>query len=94
MSNEMNKQFQYRGYKFNIKVELNYSVERHPNGKKLHKITLNDMGVNNYSKSFEVEEPYITGTISALEITAQKYTDGKLDGIPSVNQELTDMGFE
>ena len=52
----MNNQFEYRGFNFNIKVELNTKVEKRINGERWHTITTNCMDADNYYKKEEVYE--------------------------------------
>ena len=43
----MNKQFEYRGFNFNIKVELNTKVEKCIGGERWHTVTTNCMDADN-----------------------------------------------
>lgn len=90
----MNKVFEYRGYKFNIKVELNTRTERRMDGERWHTVTTNCMGFDNYYSKAEVQDDVLILKINAEEILAKEYIDKKLDGNPSVDQRLTEMGFK
>jgi hypothetical protein len=52
---EFNKRYSYMNYNFNIKVQLNYIVERRPGGKVTHRITVNDMGSSNYEQIYDMD---------------------------------------
>jgi len=52
---EMNKQVEYGGYKFNIKIELDALLERHPGGRHQHRITVDDMGTGNYCVYYMID---------------------------------------
>jgi hypothetical protein len=89
----MNKQFEYRGYKFNIKVELNVKTERSLNGRTWHKMTTNSMGNDGYYREEEVENRFFEGAVMCAEQAAQEYANGKIDGKPTQNEVLTKLGF-
>jgi hypothetical protein len=91
--NIMNKQFEYRGYNFNIKVELNTKAERHPNGKKWHTVTVNCMDKDNYYKKREVEDDWLTMCIESEEIQARRYVNEIIDGKPTPDKRLSQLGF-
>lgn len=52
------KEFAYGQHKFNIQVKLDHANERIINGRRLHRVTCNDMGPNNYIKYYEAEGLY------------------------------------
>ena len=91
---EMNKIFEYRDYKFNIKVELNSRVEKTPNGKRWHNITINDMGVTNYYKKREVEDNFLVKTILDIENEAKLWVDIRSYNEASPDSRLTELGFK
>ena len=90
----MNKQFEYRGFNFNIKVELNTKVEKRIDGERWHTITTNCMDVDNYYKKEEVNDKYLVGCVQDCERLAKKYVDEKLDGKPSPDARLSELGFK
>lgn len=93
MSKNMNKEFEYRGYKFNIKVELNTRARR-PNGDRYHTVTTNCMDYDNYYKKEEVNDKYLVLAIQDCERLAKKYVDEKLEGKPSPDERLSELGFK
>ena len=52
---KLNREFDYKDYKFNTSVELNTKVEKRLNGKRWHTIITNCMDGNNYYKKDEIE---------------------------------------
>jgi hypothetical protein len=91
----LNKKFEYVCFKFNIKVELNFHVERHFGGKCLHQITCNDMGIGNFYKRLLCETVDLEKTITDLENEAKKYVDLLIDGKKSEEEELLNkFGFK
>lgn len=89
----MNKQFEYRGYKFNIKIELNTRVEKRINGDRYHTVTTNCLGYDNYYKKEEVNDKLLEVFIHGCEAEAQKYVDRKLDG-NEIENRLSKLGFK
>ena len=95
MQNILNKEFVYKGYTFNIKLELNTTVERSPNGKKYHTVTINCMDGDNYYKKFEVEDSNLESKILLHEEFAKIYVDGKLKDISKeVDSRFLQLGFK
>lgn len=91
---EMNKQHDYRNYKFNIKVELNHKVEKKIDGKREHKVTLNNMGSSNYYQSQLVETQNLSEIIELMIEDAEKWVDKQINGYKSPEQLiLISMGF-
>jgi len=92
----MNKEFSYLGYTFNIKVELNSKVERRPNGKRWHRVTVNDMGPGSYHQRTEFEELYLLEGIKQMEQSAKNWVDQKEGNISksTVEQQLIAIGFK
>ena len=90
----MNKQFEYRGFNFNIKVELNTKVEKRIDGERWHTITINCMDVDNYYKKEEVNDKLLVMYVQDCERLAKKYVDEKLDGKPSPDARLSELGFK
>lgn len=91
----LNKIFEYKDYKFNIKVELNFSAERRPGGLVLHKITLNDMGISNFYKTLPVATSEIERIIELLENVAKEWVDERLGlGLSEIEIKLGQLGFK
>ncbi len=90
----MNKQFEYRGFNFNIKVELNTKVEKRKDGERWHTVTTNCMDVDNYYKKEEVNDRFLVMYVQDCERLAKKYVDEKLDGKTSPDARLAELGFK
>lgn len=91
----MNKQHEYRGYTFNIKVELNHRVERSLDGKREHKITLNDMGVSNYYQTKFCETPVLNLIITSMIHEAEIWVNKQIDGDKSEEVLILEsLGFK
>ncbi len=91
----MNKQHEYRGYTFNIKVELNHRVEKRLDGKREHKITLNHMGSSNYHQTNFCESPHLSFMINSMTREAEIWVDKQIDGDKSEDVILLEsLGFK
>lgn len=91
---DMNKQFEYNGYKFNIKVEFNTKVERRIGGLRWHTVTINDMGHGNYYEKKEYEDGNLVAGVQMIESRAKYYVDNRTDTNPLQDQRLLDLGFK
>lgn len=93
---EYNKQFDYRGYQFNITIFLDYKTERRPNGLTWCKIRVNCLGSDNYYKTEEFLVEFIEDTINEHMNIARQYVDKKLTGpkLSQTEQRLVDIGFK
>ena len=92
---EMNKEYEYRGFKFNIKVKLNTKQERHIDGKIWHTVIINDMGMGSYYKTEEIEEKRLKMYLKMdVPIMIEKYVDEQIDGSIGIEKELKQLGFE
>ena len=92
---EMNKIHVYETHKFNIKVELDYIVEKCINGKREHKITLNDMGPSNYYQTHMAETRNLEDIIYCMIEDAEKWVDKNTnDGKTSEQILLEGLGFK
>lgn len=89
----MNKVFEYSGFKFNIKVELNAVSEKRPNGTTWHEVTVNDMGHANFYFSHKVEDSELERYISSCEHRCMEWVD-KSNNISSAEKYLTSVGFK
>ena len=91
---KLNKQFEYKGYRFNTSVELNTRAERRPNGKVWHTIITNCMGGNNYYQKEEIETFQITGVVAKHQQNAMEYIDKLTKENQSFEEELLSrLGF-
>jgi hypothetical protein len=94
----MNKEHSYRGFKFNIKVELDHTVEKSPDGLYRtfqHKIILNDMGATNYYNTELCETYALLNRIKIMMGEAEKWVDERLDGHKTYEQLLLESnGFK
>jgi hypothetical protein len=86
---QMNKEFEYRGMKFNIKVELNTPLSGS------HKITLNHLGVANYYETDIVPYRILSATIKNMTSFAKVWADNRIDcGKSDEVLLLESLGFE
>lgn len=85
---DMNKLYEYRGYQFNIKVELNHE--------KLdcHKITISHLGSHNWDSNCYCNTSSLEANIAELESTARNKVDTLFNPQPEVVKILTDLGFK
>lgn len=91
----MNRQHEYLGYKFNIKVELNNRVEKRINGIREHKITLNDMGCSNYYQTRFCNSNQLGLMITSMILEAEVWVDKQNNGDDSEDVLLLkSLGFE
>lgn len=91
----MNKQHEYRGYTFNIKVELNAKVEKCLNGKRVHRITLNNMGISNYYRTHYAESNMLSEIIDLMVKDSELWVDNQIDGGKSEDVLLLEsLGFK
>lgn len=101
---ELNKQFEYKGYRFNISIKLNTHKESDPNGGTYHAVVTNDMGATNFYKTtkflelpnnrarFENE---LIETIALHTKEAEKFVDNReLKDTNSLIEKLNTLGFE
>ena len=90
---KMNKTIEYRGYKFNIEIELNVEIEKRINGKIYHNITINDIEHNiNFNISKKVEDKNLLTEIINLESLAKKTVDSN-ENENTTDQRLYELGF-
>lgn len=94
---EYNKQFEYRGYQFNILVELDYRIEYTKEVEfYVHRITCNCMGFDNYyNQNISVTDELVARIEKSIS-DAREYVDQKLDGppLPDHEKKLIDLGFK
>lgn len=88
----MNKEFAHKSYNFNISVDLDIRVERKMNGKRWHKVVINDMGFSNFYIEKEVEDDSLLDAIHGLENKAIEFVD-KVDRDSASDVRLYDLGF-
>ena len=92
---KLNKEFEYKSYKFNTSVELNTKIEKKINGKIWHTIITNCMGSNNYYQKDEIETYQIEEYVQKHKKLVIEYID-KLTYKPQQSFEeqlLSDLGF-
>lgn len=91
---KFNKEFEYKGYKFNTSVELNTKVEKRINGKKWHTIITNCLGANNFYTRDEIETFQIEEYVKLHYEMVTTYVD-RLTYKPNSFEEqlLTSLGF-
>ena len=94
----MNKEFEYRGHEFNIKVELNVQMERKP---KCHIVTVNSTSGTDYHKEYQTQDNSLIGLeayIDFAEAAIKKFIDCKSDGpadvTDSFEERLKRLGFK
>jgi len=92
--NTMNREFHYRSYKFNVKVELNTKIEKRMGGDSFSRITLNDMGGTSYYEVKEVNNQILTESIQKMENDARHFVDirEKKEFSP-LQASLLELGF-
>lgn len=91
---QFNKEFYYRGYRFNTSVELNTTAERRPNGKVWHTVVTNCMDGGNFYRKEDVVTDALEGVIELHRTKCREYID-KLNCNPKTKEELllTSLGF-
>ena len=93
--NTMNREFNYAGYRINVKVELRVRAEKHPGGKVWHKITINDMGSCNYYQTREVEDSNLVIAIDEMETAAKLWINTRESEMNLVgDKRLASLGFK
>lgn len=90
----LNKEFEYRGYKFNIKLETHNRVEKKSDGNIFHTITINSMGYDNYYKKQEVSDDLVEIIVQAYEVGAKKYVDTQIDSTTGIDKRFSELGFK
>lgn len=92
---KLNKQFDYKNYKFNISVELNTREEKRIGGKTCHTVITNCLGGNNFYVKEEIESSKLFECIEEQHIKATKYVDQLTNQVPKSKDEqlLIGMGF-
>ena len=91
--NTKNKEFKYKNYNFNIKIELFSEAERRLDGKVWHTITINDIGPSNFYQKKQVLDEDLEKEICALEQKAQDYIDNKIEK-RDIDLRLEKLGFK
>ena len=82
----MNKELEYRGYRFNIKVEESHTGQ--------FELVINDMGPTNYYQKFSDLSPdKVMITIITAEVDAKRWVDKRESPISELENKLRDMGF-
>ena len=73
----MNKEFEHNGTRFNIKVELDQIVEMGINGRRIHIITVNDMGPGSYYEKYKFEH---NGTRFNIKVELDQIVEMGING--------------
>lgn len=90
----MRKFHKYRGYEFDISVELNTRAERRLNGIQWSTVTITDKS-GSYSKEEEIENQRLRLYLKMDVIfDIEKWVDEQKDGIKGLEQELKDLGYK
>ncbi len=92
----MNKEFEYRGFKFNMKVEDKTIVEKNQVCE-MYTITTNCIGYDNYYSKVNHNGSLTAYDIKEQERRAQEYVDKKLkctDNKTVFNRNLSELGFK
>ncbi len=88
----LNKIFEYSGYKFNISVEVS-----NLQGINSHMVKINDMGSSNYHKAEKFDESVLVLNIYDIIDDAKQFVDEREESINSkykLIKSLKEMGFE
>ena len=91
---EYNKIIDHIGYKFNVCVIPYYKMEKTPNGKHTHRITVNDTGVTNYYMQRDLEAPNTLpqkGDFERLEIAINLLTNDAKQWAEKREEHLCDF---
>lgn len=90
-----NKVHEYKDAKFNVKVELNFQIEKRLNGKREHNVTVNDMGPSNYYQAHLFETQNLEEGIDLMIEEAEKWYDRQLNQNKSPEEILLEaLGFK
>lgn len=90
-----NKEFEYRGYQMNIKIEKDTKIEKRIDGNRWHTITTNCMGYDNYYQKDEVLDNALEVYLFNAENKAKEYIDKKLDNTTDdFTKRLNSLGFK
>lgn len=84
----MDKEFEYKGHRFNIEVELNVVRDER------HLVTARSIDTDDYNSSIVVSDDYLVMYISECESRIKNYVDDKLENEPSEDQRLIELGFK
>ena len=90
----MDKQIEYKGYKFNVTVELNTKIEKCLNGKRFHTVRVNDLGPSNYYVKKEIEDSKLFEAIEAMQNDAKLLVDKRNGTIKDTTVAILEkLGF-
>ena len=90
-----NKEFEYRGYQMNIKIEKDTKIEKRIDGNRWHTVTTNCMGHDNYYQKDEVLDNALEVYLFNAENKAKEYIDKKLDNTTDdFTKRLNSLGFK
>jgi hypothetical protein len=91
---KLNKEFEYKNYRFNTSIELNTKIEKRLNGKIFHTIITNCMGGSNYYQKEEIETHQIEEYTNNHYLLAINFVDKLENKVFSKEEEiLINLGF-
>lgn len=93
MSKTLNKIFAYNGYNFNISVELESKIEKSLDGRRWHKVIVNDTGASNYYQKFEVEDDELHTAITCCQEKCIAFVDNATNKTKA-EKILNNLGFK
>jgi hypothetical protein len=86
-----NKQFEYKGYKFNINVTTNTKKLCSTN---YHTITLNDLGSSSFFVIDDCTYASLENNLKVIEGRAKTYVDAKETEDDKLANKLNGLGFK
>lgn len=89
----LNKKIEYKGYQFNIKLELNTKIEKSIQGKRFHRITINDTGHGSYYSSELIQDDSLEEHLNKIERLAREYVDSTFTQNSDIDKRLLKLGF-
>ena len=90
-----NKEFEYRGYQMNIKIEKDTKIEKRIDGNRWHTVTTNCMAHDNYYQKDEVLDNALEVYLFNAENKAKEYIDKKFDNTTDdFTKRLNSLGFK
>ena len=89
LNTEYNLPIEYKNHRFNVKVELNWKVKRTPNGRRFHRITVNDTGPRNYHQvNEEVMTSTLENSILMMIFDVKRWVDEQDESFLSQEQQI------
>lgn len=95
MKKEYNKEYEYKGYKFNIFIQFNPKTIGKFNGKSWHKLIVTDIKDSNYYYSSEIKDTGLTYSLTKALYNICKYVNDKENVMITFNELLlANLGFK